>query len=326
MHRRTFLAGLPTGALISLAGCAAWGGSWGGYSSREITLERVDIEAASTEITDHATVTDADLVPSPFVTELFSRLRDGERIELEEIDLELFDRRVHHSPVYHERDGEIYRIDRIVVNAGPVTGPEYHVSRIGNLPDDVSADDNAEVLSFAELPEVDQWRLHEAFSFSERAGGLIFFSDSTVIGYHDPDHETNSVLIDGIDQRFLDIDGDYVELERGEEASVRVEHVRLAAEYIADDTESFAEYALGHQAIERTELHPELQELLDELQANEGSLYADSEEDSEKYDELNRYIDQLRMAKKDQRILGPGLYIWYEGEYYRVNWHADHAP
>lgn len=323
MRRRTILAGFPAGASLFLGGCAGWGG----YSSREITLESVEIKDVADRLARNVTATESDLIPSPYVRDLFSRLRNGERIEVEAIDLEFIDRGHTEFPLYHEADDGIYRVDRTVLNAGPVTGPEYHVSRVGILPDDVDPNDDDEVLRFAELPEVERWRLHEAFSFSDDPDdALKFFGDSTVIGYHDPDNEADSVLLDGLDQRYLDVDGDYVELEEKEERSARVEHIRLAAEHVADDLEAFAEYALGLDAVDANELSPDLQELFDELRTGDGSLYADSDDDSEKYEELGRLGEKLADAQRDQRLLSGGLYIRYEGEYYRISLHSDHAP
>lgn len=316
------LTGLPVVASLLLSGCANWG-----YSSREASLESVEIEDAVSHLARHATVAESDLIPSPYVRDLFSRLRDGEQIEIEAIDLEFRDGGHTEFPLYYEATDGIYRINKAVLNTGPVTGPKYHVSRVGSLPDDIDPDDEGEVLPFAELPEVERWRLHEAFGFSsDPDDALNFFGDSTLIGYHDPDHEADSVLINGLDQRYLDVDGDYVELERKEERSAQVEHARLAAEHLVDDLDAFAEYALGLEAVDASDLPPDLRELFDELRAGDGSLYADSDEASEKYEELGRLGKQLADTREDHRILSGGLYIRYEQEYYRMQMYYDHGP
>lgn len=323
MRRRTLLTGVPACVLASFAGCANRLDP--DPDEIEIALEPVEIDAIADDVTDRATVTDDGLVPSPYVTALIDRLRDGEQVELESIDLELVDSR-RHDPLYHRADGEIYRIDETVLAAGRISGPEYEVSRIGSLPDDVAPDDEDAVLSFADLPSVERWRLHEAFSFSEDTEGLIFFSDSVVVGYHDPDHAANSVLVDGVEQRFLDVDGDYVELTDGEERTVRAEHVRVTAERIADDTESFAEYALDRHALAADELPRDLRHLLEKLRANDGRLFAARADDEERYEELSRYLDLLRETTEDeaddQWVFGYGLYLWYDGDYYRLTWHT----
>ncbi|RKD93537.1 hypothetical protein [Halopiger aswanensis] len=323
MRRRALLTGVPAGVLASLAGCADRLDP--DPDEIEIALEPVEVDAIAEDVTDRATVTDDDLVPSPYLSELIYRLRDGEQAELEPIDLEVVDSR-RHDPVYHRAGGEIYRIDETVLAAGRITGPEYEVSRINNLPDDVSPDDEDAVLSFADLPPADQWRLHEAFSFSEETEGLIFFSDSVVVGYHDPEHEANSMLLDGVTQRYLEVEGDYVELTAGDERTARVEHVRLTAERIADDPESFTEYALDRNALTADELPRVLPQLLEKLHANDGRLFAARADDEERYDELSRYLNLLRETAEDeaadQWMFGYGLYLWDDGDYYRLTWHT----
>lgn len=323
MRRRALLTGGPAGVLASLAGCANRLDP--DPDEIEIALDPVEVDAIADDVTDRATVSDDGLVPSPYVSALIDRLRDGDRVELEPIDLELAESR-QHDPVYHRADGEIYRIDETVLAAGRVTGPEYEVSRINGLPDDVSPDDEDAVLSFADLPSVDRWRLHEGFSFSEDTEGLIFFGDSVVVGYRDPEHEANSMLVDGVTQRYFEVEGDYVELTEGEERTARAEHVRLTAERIADDLESFTEYALDRNALAADELPRDLPQLLEELHANDGRLFAARADDEERYDELSRYLDPLRETAEDeaddQWMFGYGLYLWDDGDYYRLTWHT----
>ena len=322
MKRRTILAGFPTGASLFLGGCTGWGG----YSSREITLESVTVEDVADHLARNVTVATSDLTPSPYVHDLFYRLRKEERIEIEAIDLEFMDRGRTEFPFYFGADDGIYRVDITVLNTGTITGPKYRVSRIDTLPDDVDPDDENKVLPFATLSEIEQWRLHETFSFRDDKEGLIFFTDSTVIGYHDPDHEANSVLGHGPDQRYLDVDGEYVEAEKRGEESAPVEHVRVTAEKVADDHTVFAATALYREATDANDLPRELWELFDELRAGDGSLYADSDEASEKYEELGQLDEQLGDAARDQRLLSGGLYIRHEGEYYRRRSHSAHGP
>lgn len=320
MHRRALIASLPVGAVPLFSGCVDWT-----TASHRISLASVD----SAEVTHNATRTADDLSPSPLVGDLVSALLDEEAITLElSGSLDMFEHSsFHHGPVYYRtEEGEpVYRFDRETLDEGTVTGPKYEISRIHDLPDDVSATDEGEVLPFTDLPEYERWRVHEAFTFSD--GRLIFFTNSVVIGYLEPDWEENSRLLGGVEQRFLEFNDRYVELKERETVSEPVQRIRVSGERFAEDEDSFAERILDEYAVDATAMSEDAQQLLDDVRENGGSLTTSNEDSGfEEQREILEEFESKRAETETPPGERPGAYILYEDEYYRLSWSSHVAP
>ena len=319
MRRRTLVASLPAGAIASVAGCLDWTTSY-----RTVSLEPVDYE----RFTDGITRGGSDLRPSPLVENLVSSVLDGDSIELEVLgDFTLFDGSTSgvRSSFHYWNGDAVYRFSRERLERGDVTGPEYEISRVHRLPDDVSPNDDEEVLSFSDLPRYEQWRVHDPFVFDD--GRLIHFSGSTIIGYLDPEWESESLLFDGISQRFLEFNDRYVELTEGREKTASIERIRFSVERTAPDAQAFAERHLDEHAVDAASLSEDTRDVLAEVQDNGGSVTT-SDEDSE-YEDRKRTIEELRSERKDANTAvtrGQAMYIRYEGEYYLLRWGSHTAP
>lgn len=319
MHRRTLVTSLPAGAIASLAGCLDWTTAY-----HSVSLEPVDYERFADGITREA----SDLRTSPLVERLVSNVIGGESIELEVgEDFTLFDGRSSgvDDAFYYRHEGAVYRISRATLERGDVTGPEYEISRVHRLPDDVSPTDEGEILPFSELPRDEQWRVHETFAF--RDGRLIHFSGSAIIGYLDPERNAESLLFDGISQRFLEFNEKYVELAEGEEKTASVERIRFTAEQTAPDEQAFAEQLLDEHAIDAASLSEDARDVLADVRANGGSLRTSDEDDG--FEERKRTIEELKSKRRDANSTvtrKKAMYIRYEGEYYLLRWGSHTAP
>lgn len=327
MHRRTLVAGLTIGAVSSVAGCLDVQGQ-----PQSIHLKPVD----PATISDDAARSIDELAQSPLIRDLVPTLLDGETIELETTaDFEILDypSAADGSPSFTEgsfyyQNGEtFYRIDQETLEEGRVTGPEYEVSRIDTLPDDVSADDEDEVLSFSDLPEYEQWRIHETFVFSD--GRLIFFSDSVVVGYLELARQENSRLVDGIEQRYLEFNGNYIEIDEVGTNRSTVERVRVSATQVAADEVSFGDYIIEEYAVDAASMSTDVQELLKALRENDGTITATDEEEDEEFEQWEDALEDLESKRSEievptERAYGTNeIRLRYDDRYYHLVWYTS---
>lgn len=318
VNRRTLLASLPAGAAASIAGCSDWTTAY-----LDISLKPVD----HTEFTTEMTKGEDDLIPSSFIETLVATLIDGVSIELEILeDFRIFERQSSDAkPLYYWTGAEIYQLNREVLDGGGVTGPEYEVSRVHRLPEDVSPEDDDEILSFSDLPLYDQWRLHDTFKYQD--GQLIHFTGSTIVGYLDAERKANSILLGGVSQRFLEVNDKYLELEVGKAKTTTAEQIRVSAEQFATDERTFTERILGEHAIDATSMSNDVQDLLADIQENDGSISLSDEESG--FAERKETVEQLESKREEVNELATremGLYIRYDEEYYLLSWRSHVAP
>lgn len=269
-----------------------------------------------------ATNTVTDLNSSPLISDLVSRVLDGETVVLEvEAPLDLFNWPATEETSYFERDETFYEISSWTLDRGTVTGPEYAVSLSEHLPETVSDED---VASFSALPSQDRWRLHDALVLSEYTGEIVS-ADSFVAGYLDSDLREGSRLASGIDRRFVEFDGRYLELtERGTETAPAVRH-RYSAAPVATDVDSFADHIAAQRAVESSDLSPAAQDLVTNLAA-EGEVdicHTVSGGESDRIDEADeserRAITELQ-SYTDATKGSQTVYIRHDGDEYALDW------
>lgn len=319
MNRRALLAGLGC-ATLGTAGCLDWSGPAYCSSGYSFSMSR----ANAADVRRRESNTDADLNASPLVTDLVSRVLDGESVTLEvESAPDLFGGRASEETAYVERDGTFYELSREMLEEGTVTGPEYGVSRSGHLSDSVS---DEEIAPFSALPPQDQWRLHDALSLSDE-GGVIVFSDSFVAGYLDPDFREGSRLVSGIDWQYVEFGGRYVELEERGTATAPAVRFRYAADSVATDAESFADHVVGQRGVEFAELSAAARDLVSDLEENDEIelCLSVSGGESDDIDEANeserRAIDELR--SNDEPEPDGIVYLRHDGIDYEVDWERE---
>ena len=253
------------------------------------------------------------------MTELARRTLEGDEPTLETLG---------RSPLgwlqYVERDGVYYEIHQEVVSSGTVSGPEYELSRSR----DGHSEPDGEPLRFEALPLVDQWRLNEAADFSIDHLANMSFSIAVVAGYlSDAAHE-ESVLVDGIEQSTLSVDGTLAVLEQGDETTANAERIQFSTTRVADDSETFAAYIRAENGAELPPVSKDVEWLLATVRDDENHRISIcrtdlDEENADRTERQRAAVDELR-AVHDDLEADPSTpddisYVRYEGQWYRLS-------
>lgn len=325
MKRRTFLTAVSA-ATIGGAGCAEMGAP---YCRSGYTLSLQPVNYAS--VPERVMKTDADTDVSPFVTTLISTVLDSSPIDLE---LETTPNLLQHTPnerdrrIFFKRDGTFYEISIETREEGLVTGPKYKVSRNSNTPDDVSSEN---VLPISDLPYHDQWRLYENLALSDTDDVLVF-SNSFVAGYHDSAHQAESMLVAGIEQQYIEYNGQYIKIEEIEGGTASIDRIRISAESVATNVESAGEYLVEQNGIDAADLSADGQDLIEKLTeerttdicvtvsgGESDSIEEATVSEQNAMNELELEYESTIFAEYSETV----LYIQYEGDVYELDW--DHT-
>lgn len=270
------------------------------------------------------------ITESPFVTDFISTVLDGGPIALEiETIPDPFENAPNDRTLVFRSNDSVYEIARETLEKGAVTGPEYAVSRDGVTPDDVSAEN---VLPFSDLPYHDQWRLYETLSFTD-SGGVRPFSDSLVAGYLDRDRQAESLLVAGIEQRFVEYHGQYIALEENGEGTAEIERMRFVSDLIATSEESAGEYLFEQHATDSSNLTSDGRMLVEKLAETEtvelchtvsggesDSIEEANESERNAIAELESEFETTALADDTSRTGRRVLYIRHDGTGYELSW------
>ena len=329
MKRRALLSSLPLVA-TAIAGCFM--GRADCLSAYSVSLDPLD----DVDDFDGLLLTESDLPRGAPAADLHWIVLEGDPITVEEAEgVDLFvdpssDRRVDPSSVSAESFSTdeiayVWRYDgleetfdgvsRTVVDTGTVVGPAYEVARVESLPEDVSEDGP---VAFSSLPLHDRWRLADAVGFTPdgefRSGNRSF-----VAGFLDPDDHDASALVAGLPTAVVELDGQYLRLERGEVGEQRVERIRYEAERIARDVETFAAAVVADHGIDTATSSDGVRQLLDDVLVDAYSVrVCDDDEDDDHYREA--------IAELESTIEGTpweafgSVFVHHRGAEYDLEW------
>jgi len=285
-----------------------------------------------TAVTRRVTRTTTDIEESPFVKEFVTTLLTGEEVHLEiEDNLNLFKDTPHEETIYFRKDDVFYELSRETLEEGTVTGPNYKVSRNGVTPEDLSEEN---ILPMDDLPYYDQWRLYDVLHISD-TGGITPFSDSFIAGYLNSDSHTESLLVNGVEQQFIEYNGQYIRLEEQGEGTASIDRVRFWAEPITENIDTFGKHIADQQALEATALSTDAQDLIRRLEENHSvaictNVAGGESDEIEEADESEREaINELESLSENTTLSyvdAPSqtgkriLYIRHDGEEYEISW------
>ena len=329
MKRRALLSSVPLAA-AGIAGCfMGRADCLGAYS---VSLDPLD----DVDDFDGLLLTESDLPRGTPATDLHRIVLEGDPVTVEEaVGVDLFvdpsiDRRVDPSTVgvrsfstdeiayvwRHDALEETFDgISRTAIDAGTVVGPAYAVNRVDTLPDDVPED---EPVAFSSLPLQDRWRLVDAVGFTSN-GEFRSGDRSFVAGFLDPDDHDASALVEGLQTAFVELDGQYLRLERGDEGEQTVERIRYEAERIATDVETFAKVVVADHGVDTAASSDGVRQLLDDVLVEASSMrVCDDDDDADPHREA---IAELKSTIEGTPWEDHGsVFVHHRGDEYDFEW------